>query len=171
MIPAWRLMLAPDSKEVKIENDEEKIMPDWVEAVPLKKHMDLYHKDVSARFFLMAPKMAETPSAYFAVKPPDAPKDKPNMEFVDLVIQSIAGFTVGNGKEGMERASLLAPLAAVVEQDDTVMGFAIRVLVNCVDPKKGDLLTKPSVEKAKKPKDELKPVTTQQVLKKMKKRR
>jgi len=64
-------MLAPDSKEVEIENDEEKIMPDWVEAVPLEKHMHLYHKGVSARFFLTAPKMAENPSAYFAMKPPE----------------------------------------------------------------------------------------------------
>ena len=89
------------------------------------------------------------------------------MVFVDLVVQSTAGLTVGTGKGNMERASLLAPLAAVVEQDDTVMGFAIKVLVNCVDLKTGDLLTKPHVEKAAKAKSQPKPVTTEEVLKKL----
>ena len=40
MIPAWTLMLAPDSKEVKIETDEKKIQADWVEAVPMKQFRD-----------------------------------------------------------------------------------------------------------------------------------
>ena len=169
-IPAWRLMLAPDSKEVKIEMDAEKDMSDSVEAVPLQKLMDPYHKDISCRFFLVPPKMADTPSAYFAVQPPEKPKDTPNMQFVELIVQSIAGLTVAAGAT-MAMAELLAPLAAVVERDDTVMGFTIKVLVNCVDLRKGDLLTKPPVEKAKKARDERKPVTTQEVLKQLKTKR
>ena len=163
-IPAWRLMLAPDSKDVKLETDADKDMSTLVEAVPLQKLVDPYHKGVSCRFFLVPPEMADTPSAYWAVHPVENPKDTPNMMFVDVVVQSTAGLTFADGLP-RQLAESLAPLAAVVERDDTLMGFTIKVLVNCVDLKKGDLLTRPSVEKAKKVKDERRAVTTQEVLK------
>ena len=170
LIPAWRLMLAPDSKEVKIEMDPEKDVSELVEAVPLKKLIGAYHEGIECRFFLVPPKMADTPSAYYAVQPPKNPKDTTNMQFVDLVVQSTAGLTITEGLT-QEMAESLAPLAAVVEKDDTVMGFTIKVLVNCVDLRKGDLLTKPPVEKAKKARDERKPVTTQEVLNKLSSRK
>ena len=171
-------MLAPGGKDVKVETDENKIKPEWVEAVPLKKYADSFHKGVDCRFFLLQPKMSETPSAYFAAKPhtllvtqhPDF-RETPNMQYMDLVVQSTAGVTLCTDPKDLAMAEKLAPLAAVVEDGDTIMGFTIRVLVNCVPLKKGDLLTKPLVEKAKRSNaDVAKPVTSQQLLKKMRHR-
>ena len=171
LIPAWSLMLAPDSKEIKIETDASKIKADWAEAVPLKNYADAFHEAaVDCRFFLMAPKMTENPSAYFAVKPPEALTDQPNMVFVELKVQSAAGVTVHTDKTNTEMVENLAKLVAVVENDDTMMGFTIKVLVNCVALKKGDLLTKAAVEKPKRALEAAKPVTTQQVLKRMRQR-
>ena len=121
---------------------------------------------------LDAAKMAETPSAYFAVQPPEVLTDTPNMQYVDLVVQSTAGITLCTTPGDLGMAQKLAPLAEVVEKDDTIMAFTIRVLVNCVDLKKGDLLTKPRVEKPKSThaRKHVEPITSNQVLKKMKHR-
>ena len=171
LIPAWTLMLAPDSNEIKIETDASKIHPGWAETVPLKNYADAFHEAaVDCRFFLMAPNMLENPSAYFAVKPPEAHSDQPNMVFVELNIQSASGVTIQTDKSNKEMVENMSKLAAVVENSDTMMGFTIKVLVNCVALKKGDLLTKAAVEKPKRPLEAAKPVTTQQVLKRMRQR-
>ena len=118
--------------------------------------------------------MAETPSAYFAVVPQDVTIDTPNMQYVDLVVQPIAAVTLVTEPKDMEMAEKLAPLAAVVEKDDTVMGFTIKVLVNCVALKKGDLRTKPQVGTSSQNRsEERRPppkITTQQLLKRMRHR-
>ena len=169
MIPAWSLMLAPDSKEIKIETDASKIKADWAEAVPLKEYADSFHGAAVQwpRFFLMPPNMLENPSAYFAVKPPEAHSDQPNMVFVELNVQSASGVTIHTDKSNKEMVENMSTLAAVVENSDTMMGFTIKVLVNCVALKKGDLLTKAAIEKPKRALEAVKPVTTQQVLKRM----
>ena len=117
---------------------------------------------------MTAPKQSDTPSAYFAVKPPDAREEEPNMKFVDIVVQSTSGVTIVPEKGNVEMAELLSPLASVVEKGDTIMGFEIKVLVIGVPLTKEVLLTKPHVDKAKRPKEAAKAITTQQVLKKMK---
>ena len=172
LIPAWSLMLAPDSKEIKIETDSSKIRPEWAEAVPLKDYADAFHGAAVAwpRFFLMPPNMKENPSAFFAVQSPVTLKDEPNMVFVELKVQSASGVTIHTDKSNTEMVENMSRLAAVVENSDTMMGFTIKVLVNCVALKKGDLLTKAAVEKTKRALDAAKPVTTQQVLKRMRQR-
>ena len=172
LIPAWSLMLAPDSKEIKIETDSSKIRPEWAEAVPLKDYADSFHGAAVEwpRFFLMPPNMLENPSAFFAVQPPETHADEPNMVFVELNVQSASGVTIHTDKTNKEMVENMSNLAAVVENSDTMMGFTIKVLVNCVALKKGDLLTKAAVEKTKRALDAAKPVTTQQVLKRMRQR-
>ena len=172
LIPAWSLMLAPDSKEIKIETDSSKIRAEWAEAVPLKDYADSFHGAAVQwpRFFLMPPNMLENPSAFFAVQPPETHKDQPNMVFVELKVQSASGITIHTDKSNREMVENMSKLVAVVENSDTMMGFTIKVLVNCVALKKGDLLTKAAVEKTKRTLDAAKPVTTQQVLKRMRQR-
>jgi hypothetical protein len=114
--------------------------------------------------------MLENPSAYFAVKPPEAHTDQPNMVFVELNVQSASGVTIQTDKSNKEMVENMSKLAAVVENSDTMMGFTIKVLVNCVALHKGDLLTKAAVEKTKRPLEAAKPVTTQTVFKRMRQR-
>jgi hypothetical protein len=172
LIPAWSLMLAPDSKEIKIETDASKIKADWAEAVPLKEYADSFHGAAVQwpRFFLMPPNMSENPSAFFAVQPPETHKDQPNMVFVELKVQSASGVTIHTDKSNKEMVENMSTLAAVVENSDTMMGFTIKVLVNCVALHKGDLLTKAAVEKTKRPLEAAKPVTTKTVFKRMRQR-
>ena len=104
------------------------------------------------------------------MQPPETPTDHPNMVFVDLKVQSASGVTIHTDKSNKEMVENMSNLAAVVENSDTMMGFTIKVLVNCVALKKGDLLTKAAVEKPKRALEAAKPVTTQEVLKRMRQR-
>ena len=164
LIPAWSLLLAPDSKEVKIEVDEGKVNSDWAEVVPLPDSAARLR--ANCRFFLLPPKRDETPSAFFAVGPAEK-GDDPNMVYVSLVVQSTVGCTIPSTPTDFAMAENLRPLAQAVSRPDTAMGFTLKVLVNCVALTKGDILTKARVEKPKKEKDDIKPVLAKQVLKRL----
>ena len=90
--------------------------------------MGAYHDGVVCRFFLVAPPPADTPSAFFAVRAPYDAADEPNMQYVDLLVQSTTGVVLAFGDD--DKLKWVA-LASAAEASDTVMRFKIKVLVNC----------------------------------------
>ena len=83
----------------------------------------------------------DSQSAFFAVRFNDDATIPPNMVYEEIMVTATTGVTLAFGTD---TKLLCAKMAEAAEETDAVMGFRIRVLVNNVDLKRGDLLTRPA---------------------------
>ena len=87
------------------------------------------------------------------------------MQYEELLVTSSTGVNLAFDNSTKFKC---AQMAAAAEDTDTVLGFRIRVLVNCDILKRGDLLTRPGHVAAKKAAKASGPITPGQVVKKIK---